>query len=161
MNPVHKFYRNLLDFVREHENTENGRRKILACAQKTFGLSWNIDDSEISNLHFVCSNPQKHEIGMFSEAQLYSVKKFIIAAFHDLSVIKNPHAMCLFMEFNKITQYSGFLTMFAKTIVPRYGGSGIIVLHVSDTEKFSSFIRRHDNSGAGSRNLLNGAIINT
>lgn len=77
-----------------------------------------------------------------------TLNDFIKEAFKDLSVIKNPLAMDLFGKLARATSpmfnNGEVLCIWAKTIRERPDGSGVIVLHVSDLDKFRHEIENHD-----------------
>lgn len=86
---------------------------------------------------------------MEDDEELYTTKNdFIKEAFRDLSTLKNPVAMDLFDRLAKtcIPTYANGEDMFlwAKSVKEHSDGSAVIVLHVSDLERFRKLIEQHD-----------------
>ena len=75
----------------------------------------------------------EREVGWFQE-----VGRFFMAAFKDLSSLRNPRAMEIFKNLRKIASpYMNHLNLWARKISKRPDGSAFIILHISDYEVFS------------------------
>ena len=84
------------------------------------------------------------------------IEEFIIAAFRDLTLLKNPGAMTTFRGVRRLVRSEDTeeVLMWARTCNRRSNGSAVIVLHVSNLGAFERLITRPEGTG----DLLNGTI---
>lgn len=63
-------------------------------------------------------------------------EEFVTAAFKDLSVLKNPAAMTLFAKIRDRVVFPDDMFVWVRTAKRRPDGSAVVILHVSDYDKF-------------------------
>jgi hypothetical protein len=135
------FYSNILSFLRSADHLIP---EIIELS-KWVSPSWKVTEESLWKLEQCVNRGSEME----NTEELFTIPNdFIKEAFRDLSALKNPVAMDLFDRLAKtcIATYANGEDMFlwAKSVKERPGGSAVIVLHVSNLERFREIVERHD-----------------
>lgn len=157
MNAKMKLYQTTLNFLKEEWNPEEAWR-ILGIAQEVEARfereSNQVSVGEMHELWDCVNNSETN-----NENWLEIKEGFVMAAFKDLSVIKNPEAMELFHEIRRYVlpgDEDGFV--WARTIKDRPDGSAVIVLHVSNRDMYEKAMERSRMTRSG--DLEEGLLLN-
>jgi hypothetical protein len=138
------FYSAILTYIKSDVEVDELIPEILKLAEAS-SPSWEATEESVRKLE-QCINRQSE----VEDDHEWSTTKndFTKAAFKDLSVLKNPVAMDLFDRLAKtcLQTYAQNedLLIWAKSVKERPDGSAVIVLHVSDLERFRKIIEDHD-----------------
>lgn len=138
MNAIHKTYSLILDYlVHEPEDDTAARRGIVAQAAEA-GASWVATDESIEMLErCVNRGSTVTDEDEWSEIR----EEFVLAAFRDLSPMKNPLAMETFRKLQEKCLFEiGEHLVWARKVNRRDDGSAVIVLHVSDLSLFEKLV---------------------
>jgi len=107
--------------------------------------SWDATEETLLKLEQCVNRPSEVKD---DEDWTTTTNDFVKAAFKDLSVLKDSAAMDLFDRLAKtcLPTYRNGEDMFvwAKTVKERPDGSAVIVLHVSDLERFRRIVEEHE-----------------
>ncbi len=137
-----KFYAAMLAYLRADVEIEGAVAKIIQLAKET-SPSWEATEESVTFLELCCNrNSSVKDDDEWSTA----MNDFVKAAFRDLSVLKNPAAMGLFGTIAEkvLPNPTDDMLIWARTIKERPDGSAVIILHVSDLDRFRSMIEHHD-----------------
>ena len=139
-----EFYSTILAYVQTWVDPEGLMSKVLGLSE-TSSLSWEATEESVRKLEQCVNRPSEVED---DDELSTTTNDFVKSAFMDLSVLKNPDAMNLFDKLAKscLPTYSNGEDIFiwARSVKERSDGSAVIVLHVSDLERFREIIERHD-----------------
>lgn len=143
-NNVIVFYKTVLAYLHIGVEFDNTISVILDLSKET-SPSWETTKESVRKLE-QCVN---HSSQVEDDEEWSTVlNDFVKSAFKDLSVLKNPEAMDLFDSLGKtcIPTYRNGEDVFiwARSVKERPDGSAVIVLHVSDLERFRKIIEEHD-----------------
>lgn len=145
MNKMIAFYSTILDYLKSDVEVDELIPEILKLAEAS-SPSWEATEEELRKLEQCVNRSSEVED---DEEWSTTTNDFIKSAFKDLSVLKNPLAMDLFDRLAKtcIPTYANGEDMFlwARSVKARPDGSAVIVLHVSDLERFRRIMESHDN----------------
>jgi hypothetical protein len=147
MNPIIKFYTAVLAYLQSKFEDEGDVQKILQLASKA-SPSWEATEKSLGNLELCCNRGST-----VKDENLESDTRaaFAVAAFKDLSVLRNPEAMELFRKIDQEVQCGmGDTYIWARKVNERPDGSAVIVLHVSDLADFRRMIEKEDLAVSGS-----------
>ena len=138
-----KFYATMLSYLEADFEDEQLVKQLVKTASRV-NPSWETTKESITRLEQAVNRPSEIE----DDDELYPIlHDFNKAAFRDLSVIRDDEAMDLFHRLaSKVsaTFRSGDdMLVWARSIKDRPDGSGVIVLHVSDLERFRKLIEEH------------------
>jgi hypothetical protein len=143
-NNLIAFYKTILAYLIIDIEFDNTISVILDLFRKS-SPSWEATEESIRKLQECVNYPSLVEDDSDWSTTL---NDFIKSAFKDLSILKNPEAMELFDELAKkclpTFRHGEDMFIWARTIKERVGGSAVIVLHVSDLERFRKIIEEHD-----------------
>jgi len=144
MNPMMKFYTLVLSYLQAEFEDNHIVTQIVDLA-KQVKPSWETTSKTVKFLEQCCnrSSSVKDDTVLYTTTQ-----DFAKAAFRDLTVIKNSEAMELSRKLADAT-IPTFATgedifIWARDIKPRPDGSAVIILHVTDIERFRKLIENHD-----------------
>ena len=139
-----KFYATVLSYLQSEFEDENAVSEIIALGKKA-SPSWEATEKGIGFLEQCCNRQSSVKD---DEKWSTCMNDFVKAAFKDLSVLKNPEAMGLFRKVADAvvpTFASGEdMLIWARDIKERHDGSAVVILHVSDLERFRRLIENHD-----------------
>lgn len=139
------FYQSILDYLESDIEDQKPVNKILELGLLSLP-SWETTKENIEKLE-QCVN-RSSEVEDDDEWSM-TTNDFVKAAFKDLSVLRDPAAMVLFDSIGRICipTYANGEDVFihAKSVKERQDGSGVIILHVSDLERFRKILEDHDN----------------
>jgi hypothetical protein len=139
VNKIHRFYHLVFEYLKfQPEADDVARKKILGLASECGGLSWEATDDELQLLG-QCVNRGSSVIN----EELWSKTRegFVLAAFKDLSPMKNPLAMETFRNLQEICLFEiSEYILWARKIMKRDDGTAVIVLHVSDFSRFEKLV---------------------
>ncbi len=144
MKPMIKFYATMLSYLEADFEDAQLVKQLVEAAQKV-KPSWETTEESVLKLEQAVNRGSEIK----DDDELYSIlHDFDKAAFRDLSVIKEDAAMDVFHRLaSKVsaTFRSGEdMFVWAKSVKERPDGSAVIVLHVSDLERFRKLIEEHD-----------------
>jgi hypothetical protein len=162
MKPIIKFYQSVLNYIQARHEIEGEIKKIVALAQKA-SPSWEATMESVSFLE-TCRNRGSFEV---EDSELWSatLNDFVKAAFRDLSPLRGDEAMELFKkvadEIGTTFNCGDDMLIWARTVKERSDGSGILVIHVTDLNRFRDFVENHDLSDNSSEfhSLEEGVLI--
>ena len=133
---------------------ENGNQRELAQLSLLGNMHrWNKDNVHLSwdvteeNLRLL--DRSVNESGTLDDETWTNTRnEFIVSAFKDLSTFRNPEAMSIFEKLRTVcTMNDGELMLWGRNVTKRSDGSAVIVLHVSDLEKFEKMLHRETGDG--------------
>jgi hypothetical protein len=137
VNKTLEFYELMLRLLRtERPHVRKGiiREALLAMPDD---LSWKCDEHKIARLVTFRYSRESQFKGPCD-----ACKEFIIAAFRDLSPMKNPRANQVFKSLCPICMVEKPMQLlYARKIIRKPGGGGVIILHVSSVSEFESMVR--------------------
>lgn len=161
MKPIIAFYRSVLSYIQSEFEIHGAVEKIVALAGKA-QPSWEATAETVTVLE-KCRNRGSREV---SDDEVWSttLNDFVKAAFRDLSPLKDESAMDLF---KKVADGIGTtfsngddMLVWARTVKERPDGSGVLVLHVTDLERFRRLIEDHDLADQDSdQHSLEGGVL--
>lgn len=140
------FYSTLLRYLRINSEIESDGLipEILALAEGA-SPSWEATGESVRFLEQCTNRPSSIED---DEEWNTMLNDFVKNAFRDLSVLKNPAAMDVFVKVARAvspTFNNGEdMLVWAKSVKERPDGSGVLVLHVSDLKRFRKEIEGHN-----------------
>jgi hypothetical protein len=143
MKPVMKFYQTVFQYLTADADYEGDVEKIVAFAKKV-SPSWEVTDDSVRLLE-QCHN----RMGEVEDDEVWNttINDFVKATFRDLSVLRDDSAMELFDKIACAMRASYAigedLFLWARSIKERPDGSAVIVLHVTDLERFRDLIESH------------------
>ena len=144
VNKTIEFYSAILSYIRSDVEIDELIAKILKLAEEA-SPSWEATDESLRLLEQCVNHSSEIED---DDEWSSTTNDFIKCAFKDLSVLKNPLAMDIFDRLARATSPTfnngEDMCIWSKSIKERPDGSGVIVLHVSDLERFREEIERHD-----------------
>lgn len=144
MNPFVCFYSAILSYLRSDVEVDGAVEEILALAKKA-SPSWEATEESVTFLEQCCN--RQSSVGE-DEGWSETINDFVKAAFKDLSVLKDPAAMTTFRELasevSSTFSVGEDMLIWARTIKERADGSAVVILHVSDIERFRRLIEQHD-----------------
>jgi len=153
MNMVIEFYKCFRGAIHTEQGwikegkTPPNKNSILRAAFIRYscpGLSWkpSLDSIDLVMQGFF-ANPET------AESARRAKNDFLLCAFKDLSVIKDPLAMEVFRQLNLEGSVGGGIKasyIWARRTHKRQDGSAVLVLHVSDLERIKKMIHDEANS---------------
>ncbi len=143
-NPI-TFYAAILAYLESDTEDEKQIAKILEL-DTLLSPSWETTTENIQKLE-QCVN-RSSEVKDDDEWSM-TTNDFVKASFKDLSVLRDPAGMTLFDNIGRtcLPTYANGEDLFihAKSIKERQDGSGVIILHVSNLERFRKILEDHDN----------------
>ena len=98
-------------------------------------------------LEQITNRPSELSTQEYDESEVQ--QDFVTAAFKDLSVLKNPAAMSLFGKIRDCIALDGDSFIWARKVIARPDGSAVVILHVSDLQKFAYIIENCNMNRAG------------
>ncbi len=137
MNPIMKFYAAVLAYLNADVEVEGAIEKIEVLAREV-PPSWGAFSINIKALEKIVNHSDRMTPGEYDESEIQ--EDFVVAAFKDLSVLKNPAAMGLFRKLRDRVLVEGDMFVWARAIKRRPDGSAVVILHVSDYERFAHII---------------------
>lgn len=144
MNPIIKFYQLVFSYLQSDFDDPVLAQKIVEFSKEA-KPSWSTTIARLEFLEQCCNRGSSVEN---DEHWSETTVDFAKAAFRDLSVIKNPLAMELFWKIaNKYVPTFGNgedFFVWARNVKVRPDGSAVILLHVTDLERFRELIEEHD-----------------
>lgn len=137
------FYSAVLNYIRATIEEDGAIEHILELAKKAFP-SWKANEESVSFLEKCCNRNSsvKDEDEPFD-----TINGFVKAAFKDLSVLKDPAAMRMFDGIASLSatyRHGDDILIWARNIKIRDDGSAVVILHVSNIERFRELIEKHD-----------------
>jgi hypothetical protein len=138
------FYSAILNYLQSEFDDEGMVKKIIDLSNDC-SPSWEATADSIADLEQYVNRGSEIE----NEDELFTLlNDFVKDAFKDLSVLKNPAAMELFHKL-AVKVLPSFragedIFIWAKSVKERPDGSGIIMLHVTDLERFRKELQDHD-----------------
>ena len=144
MNPIVKFYAALLAYIESDIEVDGAVEEILKLAKEA-SPSWEVTEEDVEGLEEVCNRPARLDE---EEHEKYNdlrdlAEEVVVAAFKDLAVLKWPLAMDLFGKLRDRVALPGDSFVWARSIKKRSDGSALVILHVSDYERFKGMIEGH------------------
>ena len=143
-NPSVCFYSAILTYLRSDVEVDETVKEILALAKKA-SPSWKATEESIMFLEQCCNRQSSVGEG---EGWSETINDFVKAAFKDLSVLKDPTAMKTFKDLasqvSSTFSVGEDMLIWARTIKERADGSAVVILHVSDIERFRRLIEEHN-----------------
>lgn len=144
MNPIVKFYATLLAYIESDIEVDGAVEEILKLAKEA-SPSWEVTEEDVKGLEEVCNrggklDEENHE--RYSELTDLC-QDVIVAAFKDLAVLKWPLAMDLFGKLRGRLVFDEDSFVWARSVKKRPDGSALVILHVSDYERFKGMIEGH------------------
>lgn len=142
MNATLKFYSAVLAFLKDGENTPENHEHLMELA-KTGKSSWKFTTDDLGTLWLMVNDSDEIK-GEWPDTQ----DDFVIAAFKDLSQMREPKAAELLEQLweTSPTNQEEYI-VWARKIKERKDGSGVLILHVSSVELFKQLVR--GNTGHG------------
>lgn len=135
------FYQNMLDYLQSDVEVEGEVARLVELAKEA-SPSWEATEENILMLE-KCKNRNKE----VEDDDVWSttLNDFAKAAFRDLSVLRNPQAVHLFRRLGDyvVPNFCGDVLVWAQSVKERPDGSGVIILHVSNVQKFRDMIEGH------------------
>jgi hypothetical protein len=153
MNPVIEIYVHLSDCLEggDKELPDDIRKRIKRLAKKCHGTyAGRLSDKEMDDLFLSVYSVKQGLRDEFSEV----TDEFTMKAFKDLTVLKNPQAMPVFLRIRAALGFENDMFLFTSKTIERDDGSAVLVLHVS------SLARLHYVMPFSAGNLTEGAKIN-
>jgi hypothetical protein len=144
MNPIIKFYAALLAYIKSDVEVNGAVEEILKLAKEA-SPSWEVTKENVEELEEICNRGnQLDEDNHKRYVELMDFTEEVsIAAFKDLAVLKWPLAMDLFEKLHDCLALPGDSFVWARSIKRRPDGSALVILHVSDYERFKGMIEDH------------------
>ena len=141
-NPAVLFYLAILAYIRSTVEVEGAVEEILALGKKA-SSSWEVTEESVRFLEQCCN--RQSSVGE-DEGWSETINDFVKAAFKDLSVLKDPAAMTTFrgLASEVSSTFGEDMLIWARDIKERADGSAVVILHVSNIERFRKFIEDHD-----------------
>lgn len=144
MNPIVKFYAAVLAYIESDIEVDGAVEEILKLAKEA-SPTWEATGEDLELLEEYCSGPdalyEKNKERYEDAADLS--EEFIIGAFKDLAVLKWPLAMDLFGKLRGRVVFEDDSFVWARSVKKRPDGSALVILHVSDYERFKGMIENH------------------
>lgn len=142
MNATLKFYSAVLAFLKDGEITSENLQHLKELA-KTGKSSWKFPAYNLEILWLMVNDSGKIK-GEWPDTQ----DEFVIAAFKDLSQMREPKAAELLEQLweTSPTNQEEYI-VWARKIKERKDGSGVLILHVSSVELFKKLVQ--GNTGHG------------
>lgn len=144
MNPIIEFYLKILGYLCHDDEPDSLITDILQLAGNA-SPSWEVSDESLRMLERCVNRSSEIED---DDEWSSTTNDLIKCAFKDLSVLKNPIAMDVFDRLAKAAsptfKNGEDMCIWAKSVKERPDGSAVIVLHVSDLERFRKEIEQHD-----------------
>lgn len=137
MNSTLQFYKALTGFLGNSSNISFVRKDVLRLASACIELTWIGTDESLTTLHECI-----HRVSdKYDDTYESILEQFIIVAFKDLSVQRDPAAMGMFERLQRTcgTKSLGHF-VWPRKIIERKDGSAVIVLHVSDLRQFEEIL---------------------
>lgn len=147
MNPVIEFYKKILEYLRlGYESSEMAIQTLQLAIKAKPACTWDLSMEKIKFLEECINRPD--DILLPEDSQTYelrvdAISDFLLAAFRDLSILKNPLAMDLFCDLDR--EFTGGLEDFyvwARNVKERPDGSAVITLHVSSLHEFRQILEQ-------------------
>lgn len=152
MKPIIKFYREVLKYIQAEDEIDGAIANIVTLAEKA-SPSWEATAESVAFLE-QCRNRGSVEV-KDDEVWSTTLNDFVKAAFRDLSPLKDDGVMELFKEVANGIGTSFWngedMLVWARTVKERPDGSGVLVLHVSDLDRFRKMIEDHDEADDSSQ----------
>jgi len=146
MKNTYAFYSAVLDYLVLQPSSEEAERKnLVALASTCDGLSWGATDENLALLEQCCNRQSTLED---EDVWADTRERFVIAAFKDLSSLRDPKAMSLFKKIHReVTFEEEENFLWARKVMKRPDGSAVVILHVRDYERFKNQVE--DPTGNG------------
>lgn len=146
------FYTTILNYLQLEHDDEAVVKQVIELS-KGCSPSWEATEDSLAELEQYSNRGSQ----IVDDEQLYTLlNDFAKAAFKDLSVLKNPMAMDVFHKLAAQVVPSHRkghdVLVWAKSLKERPDGSAVIVLHVSDLERFRKELEEH--------RLIDGSTVN-
>lgn len=139
MKPIIKFYATVLSYLQSEIEEVGAIEEIVGLAKEAHP-SWETTEEGVSLLER-CAHDTSEEI----DEDVWSTTRnnFIKCAFRDLSVLRKPEAMEVYERLEcEVGMDDTFI--WARKIKARDDGSAVIILHVSNLEKFRQMTEDSD-----------------
>ena len=160
MKPIIQFYTVLFLYLVSSIEEIDIIEELIKLSEKA-SPSWEVNEETIKFLEQCVNRPSS--IG--DDEELFTtINDFLKSSFKDLSVLKDSRAMEVFDRLARKVSPSydcdGDMLIWARSVKERPDGSGVLVLHVTDLERFRSIIE--DNTFADENtedNSLEGVVL--
>ena len=147
MHPIIRLYKKVICYFTDCRNPSDRERcfsAILKMKDECRGLWWQDVENDL--------NGTWHFLFYDDPGKSFSRDSILIAAFKDLSSLKDPEAMQTFCMLRQACRFDEELDfVWARNVHRRKDGSAVLTLHVSNLGRFNSLYNRHGN-------IVNGAI---
>lgn len=143
MNLIIKFYATILSFLQSEVEEVGAVDEIVTLAKKAHP-SWETTEENVCLLEMCVLD---HASVLNDDTWAITRNDFIKCAFKDLSVLKNPNAMRVYSQLERVVLNKGDLFIWARKVRAREDGSAVIVLHVSDLQKFRNVLEESPDHG--------------
>ncbi len=162
VNPMIGFYLTVFNYLVAPVEEVGAVEEILTLSDKALP-SWEADEESVMFLEKCCN---RNSSVTDEEEWSATIINFMKAAFKDLSVLKDPEAMRVFTKLacqvSATFNAGDDMLIWARDIKLRDDGSAVVILHVSDIERFRILIEEHDLADSSSydgNTLEEGVII--
>lgn len=160
MKPIIQFYTVLFSYLVSRIDDTDIIEELIKLSKKA-SPSWEVNEESVSFLEKCTNRPSSVED---DEDLFTTINNFLKSAFKDLSVLKDPMAMEVFDRLARKVSPSyacdGDMLVWARSIKERPDGSGVLIIHVTDLERFRRIIE--DNTFADENtedNSLEGIVL--